>query len=86
MTAAKVPASQAGPARSAAATSMHAEARAVRAGCRGGYRSSRLPSHHTAGAQATEAASATLVAGRHVIPSASSNRIDAKLAFAAATC
>jgi hypothetical protein len=45
-----------------------------------------LPSHHTAGAQATEAASATLVAGRHVIPSASSNWIDAKLAFAAATC
>ena len=41
---------------------------------------------HTAGAQATEAASATLVAGRHVIPSANSNWIDAKLAFAAATC
>ena len=85
MTAAKVPASQAGPPRSAAATSMHADSPCCPSR-RGGYRSSRLPSHHTAGAQATEAASATLVAGRHVIPSANSNWIDAKLAFAAATC
>ena len=43
------------------------------------------PSHQTASAQATEAASAILVAGRQAIPSASTSWMDAKLAFAGAT-